>query len=92
MNHWSTPVVKDGHLYGMFSFKEYGKGPLACVDIRTGEMKWSQTGFGAGNVLMGKEGNVLALTDAGVFVLVYANPSADKELGRAKAIFGWKSP
>ena len=23
-NHWSTPVYKDGYLYGMFSFKEYG--------------------------------------------------------------------
>ena len=54
INHWSTPVVKDGHLYGMFGFKEYGKCPLACVDIRTGEMKWSQAGFGPGNVLIGK--------------------------------------
>ena len=29
-NHWSTPVCKDGHLYGMFSFKNYGKGPLSA--------------------------------------------------------------
>ncbi|MDC0066457.1 PQQ-like beta-propeller repeat protein [Verrucomicrobia bacterium] len=26
-NHWSTPLVKDGYLYGMFGFKEYGDGP-----------------------------------------------------------------
>ena len=23
MNHWSTPVVHDGHLYGIFEFKKY---------------------------------------------------------------------
>jgi len=94
VNHWSTPVAKDGYLYGMFSFKEYGKGPLACVDIRTGEMIWSQEGFGPGNVLLGKEGNVLALSDAGELVLVDANPSAYKELGRSKAVDGkcWSTP
>ena len=45
INHWSTPVCKDGYLYGLFGFKEYGKCPVACVDIRTGEMKWKQEGF-----------------------------------------------
>lgn len=94
INHWSTPVVKDGYLYGMFSFKEYGTGPLACVDIRTGEMKWSEQGFGPGNVILTKEGKVLALSDAGELVLVDANPSAYKELGRAKAVDGkcWSTP
>ena len=94
VNHWSTPVVKDGYLYGMFSFKQYGKGPLACVDIRTGEMKWSQEGFGPGNVILTKEGNVLALSDAGELVLATANSSAYKELGRVKAVGGkcWSSP
>jgi len=42
-------VVKDGYLYGMFSFKEYGAGPLACVDIRsTGKDMWKEAGFGPG--------------------------------------------
>ncbi len=94
INHWSTPVVKDGYLYGMFSFKEYGKGPLACVDIRTGTMKWSKQGFGPGNVVLAKEGKVLALSDAGELVLVAADPTAYKELGRAKAVDGkcWSTP
>ncbi|MCF6311174.1 MAG: PQQ-like beta-propeller repeat protein [Verrucomicrobiales bacterium] len=94
INHWSTPVVKDGFLYGMFSFKQYGKGPLACVDIRTGKMKWKQAGFGPGNVVLTKEGNVLALSDAGELVLVDAEPSAYKELGRVKAVTGkcWSTP
>jgi len=38
MNHWSTPVCIDGHLYGMFQFKEYGDGPLKCVELATGKI------------------------------------------------------
>ena len=45
-------MVKDGYLYGMFSFKKYGVGPAECVDIRTGDVKWKQPGFGAGQVIL----------------------------------------
>ncbi|MBI5388120.1 MAG: PQQ-binding-like beta-propeller repeat protein [Verrucomicrobia bacterium] len=92
-NHWSTPVVKDGHLYGNFSFKKYAVGPLKCVELASGEVKWEQPGFGAGNVLLA--GNcVVALTDDGQVVLVEAKPAAYKELARAKAVEGkcWSTP
>lgn len=93
MNHWSTPVVRDGYLYGMFSFKEYGTGPLACLDIRTGEMKWSQAGYGPGNVILTGD-RLLALTDSGELVLVEASPAAYRELARAKVLTGkcWSTP
>ncbi len=94
INHWSTPVVKDGHLYGMFSFKEYGAGPLACVDIRTGEKKWSQPGFGPGNVILTADGTLVALSDAGEIVLVEAKPGAYTEISRADVLDGkcWSTP
>ncbi len=93
MNHWSTPVVREGYLYGMFSFKEYGTGPLACVDIRTGENRWARAGFGPGNVVLTGD-KILALTDAGELVLAKAAPDAYGELARAKAIDGkcWSTP
>ena len=93
-NHWSTPVVKDGYLFGMFSFKAYGKGPLACVDIRTGEVKWQEAGFGPGNVLLTADGCIVALTDRGVLVLAEASPEGYHELARADVIDGkcWSSP
>jgi outer membrane protein assembly factor BamB len=93
MNHWSTPVVKGGFLYGMFSFKEYGTGPLACIDIRSGEKQWSQPGFGPGNVILTGD-RILALTDAGELVLVKAQSVAYAELARAKVISGkcWSTP
>ena len=38
--------------YGMFSFKKYGVGPLKCVEVATGAVKWEKPGFGAGNVIL----------------------------------------
>ncbi len=92
-NHWSTPVYHEGHLYGMFSFKEYGKGPLKCVELVTGKIKWEQPGFGAGNVIR-IGGHLLALSDKGDLVLAEATPAAYKELARADVLNGkcWSTP
>ncbi|QDT09840.1 PQQ-binding-like beta-propeller repeat protein [Stieleria marina] len=93
MNHWSTPVVHDGHLYGLFEFKKYGTAPLQCVELATGEIKWSQRGFGPGNCI--KVGDKLVvLSDAGDVVLADAKPDGYNETGRIKAISGkcWSTP
>jgi outer membrane protein assembly factor BamB len=92
-NHWSTPVCKDGYLYGMFQFKNYGDGPVKCVDIRTGEVKWSKAGFGPGNVILSGD-KVLALSDKGELVLFEASPAEYKELARADVLDGkcWSTP
>jgi len=92
-NHWSTPVVKDGHLYGMFQFKEYGNGPMKCVELATGNVKWEQPGFGPGQVILA--GNqVIALSDVGELVLIDPRPDAYKELARADVLDGkcWTTP
>lgn len=92
-NHWSTPVAKDGHLYGMFQFKEYGKGPVKCVDVATGNVKWEQRGFGPGQVILAGD-QVVALSDAGELVLIATAPDGYKELARADVLDGkcWSSP
>ena len=91
-NHWSTPVCKDGYLYGMFSFKN-AKGPLKCVEFATGKVLWSQPGFGQGNVVMAG-GKLLALAENGDLVVVETDPQAYKELARIKAVEGkcWSTP
>jgi outer membrane protein assembly factor BamB len=92
-NHWSTPVLKDGHMFGMFQFKAYGDGPVKCVEVATGKIKWEQPGFGPGNVvLLGDK--VLALSDAGELVLFAADAAAYKELARTKILDGkcWTTP
>ncbi len=92
-NHWSTPVLKDGHLYGMFQFKEYGNGPLKCVEVATGKVKWEKAGFGPGHVIL-VDGQVMALSDAGELVLVKATPDSYQEVARASVLGGkcWTTP
>ncbi len=93
MNHWSTPVFKDGYLYGMFGFKEYGGCPLKCVELLTGKEMWTQPGFGPGNVTLAKD-KLVVLGDAGQLVIVEASPAAYNELARAKVVSGkcWSTP
>ena len=81
------------YLYGLFSFKQYGKGPLKCVELATGEIKWEEPGFGAGNcVIVGDK--VVVLSDAGELVVASASPDKYKELARAKVLKGkcWSTP
>lgn len=93
INHWSTPLVIDGHLYGMFSFKKYGTGPLACVDIKTGKQLWAEDGFGPGNVTRAGD-KIIALSDSGEVVIVDPSPEGYKELSRKDFLDGkcWSSP
>ena len=93
MNHWSTPLIHDGHLYGIYEFKKYGKAPLQCVELETGEIKWSQRGFGPGNcILVGDK--LVVLSDAGEVTIVKASPNGYQEISRAKVVDGkcWSTP
>ncbi len=93
INHWSTPVVKDGYLYGMYGFKEYGKAPLACIDIRTGETEWAEEGFGPGNLILAGD-DLVALSDKGELVIIEATPEKYTEKSRDDLLDGkcWSTP
>jgi outer membrane protein assembly factor BamB len=93
VNHWSTPVCKDGYLYGMFGFKKFKKGPMKCVELATGKVMWQQPGFGQGNVIL--VGNrLVALAEDGNLVIVEAAPAAYKEIARTRAFTDkcWTTP
>ena len=92
-NHWSTPIAHKGYLYGMFSFKKYGDGPVKCVDIRTGTEKWSKGGFGPGNLILAND-KLVALSDKGELVMIVPKPDAYTELARADVLDGkcWSTP
>ncbi|MBU6399134.1 MAG: PQQ-binding-like beta-propeller repeat protein [Verrucomicrobia bacterium] len=92
-SHWSTPVYKDGCLYGLFGFKKFGTCPFQCVELATGRIVWSKDGFGPGGcVRVGDQ--VLVLGDAGELVLTQATPRGYTELARTKALTGkcWSTP
>ena len=90
-NHWTTPVCKDGYLYGIYGFKEYGSAPLKCIEIATGKEMWSKPGFGSGGgtILVGGK-YVLVQGDQGPLVLVEATPKAYTEVARAQPLGGNK--
>lgn len=93
MNHWSTPVYYKGHLYGIYGHKKYGKAPLQCVDLETGEVKWSERGFGAGNcILVGDK--LVVLSDYGQLTVAEATPQGYVELASAELLDGkcWSTP
>jgi outer membrane protein assembly factor BamB len=93
MNHWSTPVVHEGHLYGLYGVKKYGSAPLQCVDLSTGKIKWRQRGFGQGNCIL-IDDKLVVLSDAGELAIVEATPDAYNEITRATVIEGkcWSMP
>ena len=93
MNHWSTPVVKDGFLYGLFGAAAYGTAPLKCVELATGEEKWSKPNFGMGGVIL-VDGHLVALCDDGELCIVKATPEGYKQEGLFQAIGGkcWSTP
>ena len=92
-NHWSTPLYHDGHLYGMFSFKKYGDGPLQCIELKSGKIKWSKDNYGPGNVILSGD-KLIALADNGELSIVRATPTKYTELARKKILSGkcWSTP
>lgn len=46
--HWSTPIYRDGFLYG-FTGREEPGGSLVCLDTKTGKQAWSTRGYEGSN-------------------------------------------
>jgi len=93
VNHWSTPLHYKGKLYGIFGFKEYGKAPLQCVDLLTGEICWTKDGFGPGNLIR-SDNTLLILSDDGYLVVADATSEKYNERLRRKVLQGkcWSTP
>lgn len=87
INHWSSSVYHNGHLYGLFGFKQWEKVPLQCVELATGEVKWSKDGFGQGGTILA-DGHLVTLAENGDLVVVEASPKAYSETARTKAVTG----
>ena len=85
--HWMTPVAHDGFLYGQFGIQQYDgqNAQLKCIDMATGNEKWSVEGFGRGGTLV-VDNHLLVITEVGELVLAEAKTNVYVELGRFLAI------
>ena len=76
----ATPVVVGDYIYSHGANKDF-----LCVGARSGELKWSREGFGEQySSTIAIADKLLVLADTGQLVLIAADPSAYRELGRTQ--------
>lgn len=94
-NHWSTPVVHEGFLYGIV---ENGQRSLACFSLAGRTNRWIATSVGGQNPGYGSlikvGGKLLVLTESGRLVLLEPDPTKYSEIARFDALTGtsWNHP
>jgi outer membrane protein assembly factor BamB len=89
VNHWTTPVVKDGYLYGIYGFKKFGTAPLKCVELKSGKIMWEQPGFGPGGTILAGD-DLVVQGDAGQVAIVKAMPDKYTAVGGGVILEGGK--
>jgi len=89
---YSTPVLRDGHLYGTFGGTPDGRKTdvqFKCLELASDrKAKWAQKGFGNNDSLILVADKLVILFASGELILVEAKPDAYKELARFKALAG----
>jgi outer membrane protein assembly factor BamB len=83
-NKFSSSVLHEGHLYG------FDETRLKCVEMKTGEEKWKQSGFGYGSLLL-VDGRLVILGDAGDLALARATPTRYVETARMARVIPGRS-
>ena len=87
--YYNDLVVHKGYLYGI-------QAPfLICADLESGKSAWKERGYGAGQVLLlADQDLLLVLAESGDVALVEAKPGARKEIARFHALDGktWNHP
>ncbi len=67
--YMSTPVVIDGHAYLHLRSQRF-----TCVDLGTGEQKWTTQAYGQYWSLVAQHDRILALDQRGELMLIHATP------------------
>jgi outer membrane protein assembly factor BamB len=86
-NKFNSSVLYQGYIYG------FDEAILACMDAKTGELKWKGGRYGYGQLLLA-DGYLVVTTEEGDVVLVRATPEGHQELARFQALEGrtWNIP
>jgi outer membrane protein assembly factor BamB len=86
-NKFNSSVLYQNYIYGL------DEAILACMDAKTGELKWKGGRYGYGQLLLAG-GYLVLVTEQGDVVLVRATPEGHQELARFSAIEGrtWNIP
>jgi hypothetical protein len=82
---WMSPVCCQGYVYSLAGENStFLSAPLNCIELATGNLKWTVNNFGMGGLILVNT-NLLLLTEEGQLVLIQPNPAAYTELVRYQA-------
>jgi len=92
-SHFASPVLVNGHVYGSHGQVGSRGSKLQCLNLATGEVKWSKGGLRMTSQFLA-DGKLFALGDGGMLVVAEATPQGFKRLGAAKPLGGkcWNVP
>ncbi len=91
-NLFATSMVHKGHIYGCHG--DIGAILLRCLDLRTGDIKWSQRMPGRVSLLL-VEGYLISLNERGTLQLIEPSPDGYKlkaEMPDVLAFKAWAAP
>ncbi|MCA9245650.1 MAG: PQQ-binding-like beta-propeller repeat protein [Planctomycetales bacterium] len=91
-NQLNASVLIDEFLYGIDG-NDDEETSLKCMEFSTGEVRWSQPGFGLGSLTAAAD-KLLVLSDEGHLTVVAASPASFQPLAEAKVLDGkcWTAP
>jgi outer membrane protein assembly factor BamB len=78
--HWNTPIHEAGHVYGS-SGRHPQNALLRCLDLWSGEVRWSEPGLGRSSLLF-VDGHFICLTEDGELIVFRANPERFEVVSR----------
>ncbi len=84
---YTTPIYRDGYLYGIDGRHDVGIASLRCIEPKTGKVVWSQDGFGKASLLLAGD-KLLVQTTGGELRVVAASPEGYRLLASATVCGG----
>ncbi len=87
MNQMNNSLLLDGHLYGISGTTHSRRsGRLVCMELETGEVTWTERGFGIGALTMAN-GILIIVSDYGELITAHARPVADSTAATTAAMW-----
>jgi outer membrane protein assembly factor BamB len=83
-NQMNSCVLLGGHLYGVDG-NTTDRAKLKCLELATGQEKWSEAGVGSGSVAAA-DGKLIVLGDRGELMVAPASPEGFKPTARARVL------
>lgn len=81
--HFASPMFSKGFVYGIDG-NAGANAPLVCLELTTGQVKWSQRGIGGS--LIGADGKLIVLSESGELIIADDSSAGFRPLARAQVL------